>query len=125
MRAIDLAGVAVLVVDGDGPVVGVQTVANLLQGAMEAGARTVAIAVGRLDPEFFELRSGIAGEMVQRFANYRCRLVVVGELPGEARDSRSFSGLVREGNRGDGPWFVMTLDGLAERLARRLPPTAD
>jgi hypothetical protein len=72
----------------------------------------------RLDPEFFDLRSGVAGEIVQRCANYRLRLAVVGELPAAARASRAFSAFALEGNRGDGPWFVMTLDELAERLRK-------
>jgi hypothetical protein len=117
VRIEDLRGTPVLVVDGDGPTIGVRQLGDLLSAAFEGGAATVAIDARRLDPAFFDLRSGVAGEMVQRFANYRLRLAVAGELPAEARESRSFRGFVVEGSRGDGPWFVASLAELADRLS--------
>jgi len=121
MRSTSLGGVEVVVVDGVGTAVGTRELGDLLTAAFDARATTVAIATERLDPTFFELRSGVAGEISQRFVNYHLRLAVVGELPPEARASRSFSGFVLEGNRGDGPWFVATLDELADRLSGRRP----
>jgi hypothetical protein len=118
MRSMRLGGVEVLVVDGAAPIVGARALGDVLTAAFEARATTIAIATGRLDPAFFELRSGVAGEIVQRFANYRLRLAVVGKLPGHALASRSFAGFVLEGNRGDGPWFAATLEELGERLTR-------
>ncbi len=112
-------GSRVLLVGGDGDPVGPSSLGDVLTAAFEAGASTVAVDAARLDPAFFHLRSGVAGEMVQRFANYRLRLVVVGELPAAALGSRAFSGFVAEGNRGDGPWFVTALEELAGRLVSR------
>ncbi len=40
-----------------------------------------------LHPDFFELRSGLAGELLQKVSNYRRRLVILGdfaELPSKA-----------------------------------------
>ncbi|MBL8967030.1 MAG: DUF4180 domain-containing protein [Spirochaetaceae bacterium] len=40
-----------------------------------------------LHPDFFELRSGLAGELLQKVSNYRRRLVILGDftdLPGKA-----------------------------------------
>lgn len=112
-----MRGMSVLVVDADDAVLTARGVNDVLSAAFEGGAHTVAVAVDRLDPAFFELRSGVAGEIVQKFVNYGMRLVVVGALPEEALESRSFSGFVVEGNRGRGPWFVASLDELAARLA--------
>jgi hypothetical protein len=36
-----------------------------------------------------------------------------------ALKSRAFAAFVREGNRGQGPWFVATLADLGDRLAAR------
>jgi len=116
MRTFELGGTTVLVEDGEGPPVGTMLIGDVLTASFEAAARTVAIAVARLDPAFFDLRSGVAGEVVQKLVQYERRLAVVGELPDTALASRSFSAFVREGNRGDGPWFVATLDELSERL---------
>ena len=118
MRIEVLAGFPVLVADGDGPTVTASDLAAVIPAAFEGGASTVAIAVGRIDPTFFDLRTGAAGEIVQKLVNYRLRLAVVGELPAAARKSAAFTAFVREGNRGDGPWFVPTLPALGDRLAR-------
>ncbi|MBE2316039.1 DUF4180 domain-containing protein [Solirubrobacter sp. CPCC 204708] len=39
------------------------------------------IPVSELDPAFFDLSSGVAGEIVQALANYRLTATIVGELP--------------------------------------------
>ena len=117
MRSTSLGGVGVVVVDGVGTAVGTRELGDLLTAALDARATTLAIATERLDPTFFELRSRVAGESMQRFVNDHLHLAGVGELPPETRASRSFRGLVLEGNRGDGPWFVAALDELADRLS--------
>jgi hypothetical protein len=35
-----------------------------------------------LAPEFFDLRSGLAGELIQKFVNYRIRAAIVVPAPG-------------------------------------------
>jgi hypothetical protein len=76
--------VVVLVVDGDGPTVGAGSVDEVLSAAFAGRPRTVALGVARLDAGFFELRTGVAGAMVQNLVNCGMRLVVVGALPGVA-----------------------------------------
>ena len=39
------------------------------------------IPVSELDPAFFDLSTGVAGDIVQKLANYRMSAVIVGELP--------------------------------------------
>ena len=39
------------------------------------------IPVDELDPAFFDLSTGVAGDIVQKLANYRIDAVIVGELP--------------------------------------------
>jgi hypothetical protein len=123
MRIVDLGGAAVLAADGPGEVVTPSNLPEAMAAAFAGGARTLAIAVDCLDPAFFELRTGVAGEIVQKLVNYRLRLAVVGGLPEAAVASRAFAAFVREGNRGDGPWFVATLEGLGSRLAEVPPRT--
>ena len=33
-----------------------------------------------LVPEFFDLKSGLAGEMLQKFVNYNCELAIIGDF---------------------------------------------
>jgi hypothetical protein len=47
-----------------------------------------------LGPDFFDLRSGVAGELFQKFINYRLRLAVI--VPGLQNHGERFSELARE-----------------------------
>jgi hypothetical protein len=109
-------GTRVLVVEPDGVVIGGREARDLMAEAFGAGASMVAIPVARLEPAFFDLRSGVAGDILQVSVTYRIRLAIVGELPGPASSSNAFSALVREANAGTQHWFVPSLDALRERL---------
>ena len=64
-------------------------------------------------PEFFDLKTGIAGEILQKFANYRVRLSIVGDF---ARyDSKSLRDFIFESNKGRQISFVPSV---AEAVAR-------
>jgi hypothetical protein len=77
----------------------------------------VAIPVARLEPAFFDLRSGVAGDLLQASVVYRMPLAVIGALPEPAASSQAFAALVRESNAGSRHWFLPSLDALAARLA--------
>ncbi|QFZ17881.1 DUF4180 domain-containing protein [Saccharothrix syringae] len=110
------AGVTVLVCDPGGPPL--TTGADLvdLVGAVFLGAEAVAVPASRLGDDFFALRTGIAGEVMQKFVNYRLRLVVVGDISGHLEASSALRALVRESNRGEHVWFLPDLDALDARL---------
>jgi Domain of unknown function (DUF4180) len=90
---------------------------DVLIDASNADAATVAVPCTRLDPGFFDLSTGAAGEIVQKFATYRMRLAIIGPLPPGARSSNAFVAFVHEANRGSQTWFMETMDDLRERLA--------
>ena len=118
-----LAGTSVLVLAGDGPVVrGEADALDLIVEAGQRGAAWTAVPVGRLADEFFELRNGIAGAILQKFVNYGMGLAVLGDLSRHTAGSASVRDLVRESNRGRHHWFVPDLDDLEARLSRLYPP---
>lgn len=92
---------------------------DLLAEAAGRDVTVLAVPVQRLDPAFFDLASGVAGELVQRLANYRIQLAVVGELPAGALGSRSFTAFVREGNRRATTLFAPSVEDLRRQLASR------
>ena len=108
-----------LVLPDEGTPVTPRVARDIIGDAFSVGARTVVIPLGRLDPAFFDLRTGVAGDIVQAFVNYQLRLVVLGPLPPAATRSSSFSAFVAETNRGTQIWFVETIEELDERLAER------
>lgn len=111
------AGVAVLVCDPAGPLVATTEAALDLIGAAFGGAEVVAVPAARLDPSFFSLGTRFAGEVMQKFVNYRLRLVVVGDTSAHLAESGALRALVAESNRHDHIWFVPDLAALDARLA--------
>lgn len=49
-------------------------------------------------PDFFDLQTKLAGEILQKFSNYRIRLVIVGDW--SKYTSRSLEAFITESNRG-------------------------
>lgn len=79
---------------------------DLIGEAKHAGAETVVIPVERLDEDFFRLRTGVAGEFVQKFVTYGMRLAIVGDISAYAAESSALRDFVYEANRGRDLWFV-------------------
>ncbi|MFY1670418.1 DUF4180 domain-containing protein [Plantactinospora sp. WMMB334] len=118
-----LAGVPVLVCDPAGPPVATEQDALDLIGAAFLGAEVVAVPANRLVEHFFSLGSRFAGEVMQKFVNYRLRLVVVGDISRHLAASAALRALVHESNRAGHVWFVADLDALEVRLRATADPT--
>ncbi|MEV0155627.1 DUF4180 domain-containing protein [Micromonospora sp. NPDC050686] len=112
----DRAGVPVLVCDPHGPPVATEADALDLIGAAFVGAEVVAVPASRLDPAFFALGTRFAGEIMQKFVNYRLRLAIVGDISAHLAASAALRALVHESNRGGHVWFVPDLAALDDRL---------
>lgn len=110
------AGVPVLVCDPAGPPIASERDALDLIGAAFLGATAVAVPADRFDPAFFRLGTRFAGEIMQKFVNYRLRLVVVGDISAHLAASAALRALVAESNRHDHIWFVPDLATLDARL---------
>jgi hypothetical protein len=109
-------GEPVLVAAATGPpLAGTQDALDVI-GAAFGRADTVAIPADRFDDRFFTLRTGLAGEIMQKFVNYRLRLVIVGDISAHLTASTALRDLVRESNRADHVWFVADLAELDARL---------
>ena len=68
-----------------------------------------------LSAEFFDLRTGLAGEVLQKFSNYRMQLAIVGDF--SHLKSRSWRDFIRESNRGRTVSFLPTLEEALSLLA--------
>ncbi|MFI1933328.1 DUF4180 domain-containing protein [Streptomyces sp. NPDC020330] len=120
---VEYHGVPVLVCDAGGVAIAdAQDALDHLIGAAFACAEVVAVPSTRLDDRFFDLSTGLAGAILQKFANYRLRLVVVGDIGHHLAAGSALPALVREANRRRDIWFVPDLAALADRLA---PDAAD
>lgn len=67
-----------------------------------------------ITPDFFDLKTGIAGEILQKFSNYRVRLAIVGDF--SAYQSKSIRDFIFESNKRRHINFVGSIAEAVERL---------
>jgi len=60
-----------------------------------------------ITPDFFDLKSGIAGEILQKFSNYRVQLAIIGDF--SKYSSKSIQDFIYESNKGRQISFVGSL----------------
>jgi hypothetical protein len=112
--------IRVLHVPHDGPTIATSDdTSDLIGSAWAERATVVAVPVSRLDEKFFNLRTGVAGEMTQKFVNYRLCLAVVGDISEQVAASDALRDFVFESNYGPHIWFVPDDEALEEKLASR------
>ncbi len=68
-----------------------------------------------ITPEFFNLKNGIAGEILQKFSTYRMKLAIVGEF--ENISSKSLKDFIFESNKHQQINFVATPEAALDILS--------
>lgn len=77
---------------------------DIMADASYQGAMSVILYETNLNPAFFELQTGLAGEILLKFTNYRMKLAVVGTF--DTYQSNSLQAFILESNRGKQFFFV-------------------
>ena len=75
----------------------------------------IVIHESNLHPDFFILRTGIAGDILQKFSNYRIKVAFVGDFT--KFTSKSMQDFIRESNKGKSIFFLENLDTALNKLA--------
>lgn len=76
----------------------------------------IIIPAQSITPDFFDLKTGIAGEILQKFSNYKVQLVLVGDFakyPGQRIQE-----FIYESNKGRQVNFLGTVEEAVERLSK-------
>ena len=68
--------------------------------------------------DFFKLSTRIAGEVLQKFVNYRLKMAIVGDF--SCYESKALRDFIYESNRGKHFFFVATNDEAVEKLQKAL-----
>lgn len=89
-------------------------VLDLMANCYVKKAQAVIIYEKDIVPEFFDLKTGILGEILQKFANYDFRLAIVGDF--SKFTSKSFQDFLFESNKGGRIIFVESKKIAEERL---------
>jgi hypothetical protein len=115
-----LHGIPVFEVPTDGSVIETERQAtDVLGDARSHDAKLVILPASRLPLAFFQLRSGLAGAIVQKFVTYQMKLAIVGAIPAEALQSTALQAFIKESNRGQDVWFIDRVEDLQLQLATR------
>lgn len=80
---------------------------NILGDTYYQGFDGIVLHEKNITTDFFDLKNGMAGEILQKFSNYRMKLIIVGAF--EKYTSKSLKDFIFESNKGTQVNFV-TLD---------------
>lgn len=69
-----------------------------------------------ISPAFFDLKTGIAGEVLQKFSNYRIRLAIVGDF--SSYESKNVKDFIFESNKMGHINFVASKEEALEKLSK-------
>ncbi len=87
----------------------------IMSAVYEGEANHVAVAKTALAEEFFILSSGLAGEVLQKFVNYRVKVAFYGDFSGYT--SKPLRDFIYECNQGNAVLFVSTKEEAVDRLS--------
>ncbi|MFC5651141.1 DUF4180 domain-containing protein [Paenibacillus solisilvae] len=97
-------------------IVDVQSALDLMATVhYEAGCDRIVINKSLLSESFFDLKTRLAGEILQKFINYRVKVAIIGDF--SAFSSKSFQDFIYECNRGSDIYFLPTEQQAIEKLS--------
>lgn len=76
-----------------------QDALDILANCGYQGAGAVLLRQHHLTPDFFDLKSGLAGEILQKFSNYRMQLGLIGLFSSLTEHSKSLKDFMHESNK--------------------------
>lgn len=100
-----------------------QLVVNSLEDALDLlgniyyqGFDRLVLHEHQLTEAFFDLKTKLAGDILQKFSNYRVRLAIVGQF--EKYNSERLKEFIRESNSGNLIYFSETLEESLNKLSQ-------
>lgn len=93
-----------------------QDAIDLLGNLYYQGFDNIIIHQKNITPDFFDLKTGIAGDILQKFSNYRVRLAIVGDFSGYL--SKSVKDFIVESNKLGQINFVESASAALDRLSK-------
>ena len=85
-----------------------QDILNLMADVGMNNCNRIIIHENNLNKDFFDLKTRLAGEILQKFSNYKFKLAIIGDF--SKYESNSLQDFIRECNRGKMILFVNDLD---------------
>jgi hypothetical protein len=93
-----------------------QDALDVMADAFAQGAYRIVAYERNMAPAFFDLRTGLAGEVLQKHANYGVKIAIVGDFG--KFNSRSLQAFILESNQGQLVFFMPDREAAIARLIR-------
>jgi len=108
---------SIVYIESDGQIItDVQSALDLMATVQyEHHCNKIILDQQAISEDFFNLRTGMAGEILQKFINYHTKLAIVGDF--SKYTSNALRDFIRECNRGKDIFVVDHLDQAVEKLA--------
>ncbi|UKS31102.1 DUF4180 domain-containing protein [Paenibacillus sp. HWE-109] len=83
----------------------------------ETGCNRIILPKSVLNEDFFDLKTRLAGEILQKFINYHIKMAIVGDYSGYA--SENLKDFMYESNKGKDFFFLSTDQQAIDKLSRQ------
>ena len=95
----------------------VQDAVDLMGNLSFSGCSRIIIRESHLTADFFRIKTRLAGEILQKFSNYRIKLAIVGDF--SKYKSKSLQDFICESNKGNRIFFVENIEAALIRLTTK------
>lgn len=118
ITVIEANGENIAVVNSDETLIeDVQSALDLMATVQyETGSYVMVLHKSVLSEDFFDLKTRLAGEILQKYINYRVKVAIIGDFSGYS--SKSLRDFIYECNQGKDILFLGTEEEAVERLSR-------
>lgn len=118
IRRIDKNGIGIAVVTSNEKIVtDVQSALDLLATvSYEVDCNRIILNKSVICEEFFDLKTRLAGEILQKFINYRTKIAIIGDF--SMYSSKSLKDFIYECNNGRDIFFLSEEDQAIEKLSK-------
>jgi hypothetical protein len=82
----------------------------------KTGCNHVILNKSAISEDFFDLKTRLAGEILQKFTNYRVKIAIIGNF--SVYTSKSLKDFIYESNKGNAIFFVQDQNEAAEKLSK-------
>ncbi|MNJ44814.1 DUF4180 domain-containing protein [Paenibacillus bouchesdurhonensis] len=118
IRIINKDGIEIaLVTSNEVLITDVQSALDLIATvSYEAGSNRIILNKSAICEEFFDLRTRLAGEILQKFINYQTKIAIVGNF--SIYQSKSLKDFIYESNNGRDLFFLSDENQAIEKLSK-------
>ena len=92
----------------------VQDALDLIADLGSQGYNRMIIHEKNLNKDFFDLKTRLAGDILQKFSNYKIKLAIIGDF--SKYKSKSLRDFIRESNRGNMIFFMEDLQSALQHF---------